>query len=94
MGGDRRRRIFAIGEWSLHTQGWRAFTSRLTDSGVFTVSRWYNPGDVNESGRMIALALATMIDAGAADPRRHVFVARVGASPHSCCRRLPSRRRN
>jgi hypothetical protein len=68
---------FSLSENGLYTlEGWRAFTRRLTDKGVFTVSRWYNPGDVNESGRMIGLALATMMDAGAADPRRHVFVAR------------------
>ena len=68
---------FSLSENSLYTlEGWRAFTTRLTDTGVFTVSRWYNPGDVNESGRMIALALATMMDAGANEPRRHVFVAR------------------
>ena len=68
---------FSLSENGLYTlEGWRAFTRRLTDNGVFTVSRWYNPGDVNESGRMIGLALATMMDAGAAEPRRHVFVAR------------------
>ena len=68
---------YSLSENGLYTlEGWRAFTSRLRPGGVFTVSRWYNPGDVNETGRMIALALATMMDAGAADPRRHVFVAR------------------
>jgi spermidine synthase len=68
---------FSLSENGLYTlEGWRAFTRRLTGNGVFTVSRWYNPGDVNESGRMIALALATMMDAGAADARAHVFVAR------------------
>jgi hypothetical protein len=71
---------FSLSENGLYTlEGWRAFTRRLTDRGVFTVSRWYNPGDVNESGRMIALALATMMDAGVADPRRHVFVARASS---------------
>ena len=60
---------FTLSENGLYTlEGWRAFTRRLTDRGVFTVSRWYNPGDVNESGRMIALAVGTMIDAGAVDP--------------------------
>jgi hypothetical protein len=68
---------FSLSENGLYTlEGWRAFVGRLTDHGFFTVSRWYNPGDVNESGRMIALALATMMDRGAADPRQHVFVAR------------------
>jgi hypothetical protein len=71
---------FTLSENGLYTlEGWRAFTRRLTDRGVLTVSRWYNPGDVNESGRMIALAVGTMIDAGAVDPRRHVFVATGGS---------------
>ena len=70
---------FTLSENGLYTlEGWRAFTRGLTDRGVFTVSRWYNPGDVNESGRMIALAVGTMIDAGAVEPRRHVFVATGG----------------
>jgi len=67
---------FTLSENGLYTlEGWRAFTRRLSDHGVFTVSRWYNANDVSESGRMIALAVATMIDAGVAAPRRHVFVA-------------------
>ena len=68
---------FSLSENGLYTlEGWRAFTARLTDRGVLTVSRWYSAGDLNEAGRMVALALATMMDAGAAEPRRHVFVAR------------------
>jgi spermidine synthase len=67
---------FSLSENGLYTlEGWRAFLGRLTDGGVFTVSRWYSPGDVNESGRMVALALAAVIDRGARAPRQHVFVA-------------------
>jgi hypothetical protein len=39
------------------------------------VSRWYNPGDVNEAGRMIALATAALLDAGVTDARPYLFVA-------------------
>jgi spermidine synthase len=68
---------FSLSENGLYTlEAWRAFVSRLSVDGVFTVSRWYSQGDVDESGRMIALALAAMMDAGVTDPRRHVFVAR------------------
>jgi len=68
---------FSLSENGLYTlEGWRAFLNRLSEDGVFTVSRWYNRGDVDESGRMIALAIGTMIDRGAADPRQHIFVAR------------------
>ena len=67
---------FTLSENGLYTlEGWRAFTSRLTDRGVFTVSRWYSPDDASESGRMIALAMASLMDAGVSDPRRHIFVA-------------------
>lgn len=70
---------FSLSENGLYTlEGWRAFTGRLSDHGFFTVSRWYNPGDLSESGRMLALAMATLMDAGAAEPRRHLFVARTG----------------
>ena len=83
---------FSLSENGLYTlEGWRAFTGRLRPGGVFTVSRWYNPGDVNETGRMITLALATTMDAGAADPRRHVFVARASPSRRWCWRKIRSR---
>ncbi len=67
---------FSLSENGLYTlEGWRAFTNRLNDDGVFTVSRWYSPTDINESGRMVALALAVMMDHGVADPRQHIFIA-------------------
>ena len=71
---------FSLSENGLYTlEGWRAFIGRLTDNGVFTVSRWYSLGDINESGRMVALAMAAMIDRGVATPRQHIFVARANA---------------
>ncbi len=68
---------FSLSENGLYTlEGWRAFLETLEDDGVFTVSRWYDPGDVNETGRMIGLATATLLDAGVADARPYLFVAR------------------
>jgi spermidine synthase len=68
---------FSLSENGLYTlEGWRAFLGRLSDSGVFTVSRWYSPGDLNETGRMIGLASAALMDAGVTEPERHMFVAR------------------
>jgi hypothetical protein len=68
---------FTLTENGLYTiEGWRTFLARLREGGVFTVSRWYHPGDVNEAGRMIALATATLLDMGVLDPTRHMFVAR------------------
>lgn len=68
---------FSLSENGLYTlEGWRAFLNTLTDHGVFTVSRWYNADNVNETGRMIGLATAALLDAGVADARPHLFVAR------------------
>jgi spermidine synthase len=68
---------FSLSENGLYTlEGWRAFLKAINDDGVFTVSRWYNPGDVNETGRMIALATSALLDAGVKDVRPHLFVAR------------------
>jgi len=68
---------FSLSENGLYTlEGWGAFLKTIRDGGVFTVSRWYNPGDVNETGRMIALATGALLSAGIGDARPHLFVAR------------------
>ena len=67
---------FTLSENGLYTvEAWRIFFDRLSPDGVFTVSRWYAPGEVNETGRMVSLAMAALFDLGVADPRRHVFLA-------------------
>jgi hypothetical protein len=67
---------FSLSENGLYTlEGWRAFLGRLNDGGVFTVSRWFNPKNIDETGRMIALAAGAIHDAGDADARSHIFVA-------------------
>ena len=67
---------FTLSENGLYTvEAWRIFLERLTPDGVFTVSRWYAPGEVNETGRMMSLAVATLQDLGAVEPKRHLFVA-------------------
>ena len=47
----------------------------LAPSGVFTVSRWYAPDNVDETGRLVSLAKATLLDLGVADPAQHLFLA-------------------
>jgi hypothetical protein len=50
---------FSLSENGLYTlEGWRAFLKAVNNDGIFTVSRWYNPGEINETGRMIGLAMA------------------------------------
>jgi hypothetical protein len=70
---------FSLSENGLYTlEGWRAFLKTLNPNGLFTVSRWYSPEEVDETGRMIGLATAALLDAGVRDARPHLFVARNG----------------
>jgi hypothetical protein len=69
---------FSLSENGLYTvQGWRTFFDHLTPSGTFTVSRWYSPDNVNETGRMLSLAMATLMDEHIPNPRDHIFLAAV-----------------
>ena len=68
---------FSLSENGLYTlEGWRTFLRGINDHGIFTVSRWYNPGDTDETGRMIGLGTAALLDLGVTDARPHLFVAR------------------
>lgn len=70
---------YTLSENGLYTvEAWRIFLEHLTAEGVFTVSRWYGPGDINETGRMISLAMAAAREVGAAEPKQHIFVATSG----------------
>ncbi len=67
---------YSLSENGLYTvQGWRHFLSALTPTGVFTVSRWFNPSDITETGRLVSLASAALREQGAADPKAHLFLA-------------------
>ena len=67
---------FTLSENGLYTvEAWQTFIRRLTPNGAFTVSRWYAPGDVNETGRMVSLAVAALIAEGSAQPHEHIFLA-------------------
>ena len=67
---------FSLSENGLYTvEGWRIFFQHLTPTGVFTVSRWYSPSNIDETGRMISVAVAALLDEGIAEPRDHLFLA-------------------
>ena len=67
---------FTLSENGLYTvEAWRIFLDRLSPEGVFTVTRWYAPGEVDETGRMVSLAVATLLDLGVTEPQRHLFLA-------------------
>lgn len=67
---------FTLSENGLYTvNGWKRFISRLTPTGVFTVSRWYAPDHPDETARILSLAMATLIEMGEKHPEDHIYLA-------------------
>ena len=70
---------YSLSENGLYTiEGWRHFLASLAPDGVFTVSRWYSPDNVDETGRLLSLAKATLLDLGVPAPQNHLFLASSG----------------
>lgn len=70
---------FTLSENGLYTvEAWQTFVSRLAPDGVFTVSRWFNPETVNETGRLISLGAATLITLGVESPADHLLLISQG----------------
>ena len=70
---------FTLSENGLYTvEAWKIFLNRLSPNGVFTISRWYDTANVEETGRMLSLAVATLLEMGVAEPQKHIFLASQG----------------
>jgi hypothetical protein len=70
---------FTLTENGLYTRdAWQVFLRALTPDGVFSVSRWYAPGEVSETTRLLALGAAALLDAGVTTPGRHLVLASAG----------------
>ena len=66
---------FSLSENCLYTvESWGIFFDRLQRDGLFTVSRWNNPHNL-ETGRLLSLAVATLQSRGVKEPSRHLAVA-------------------
>jgi hypothetical protein len=67
---------FSLSENGLYTvEGWRVFVRHLTPTGLLTVSRWYSPSNLGETGRMVSLAVAALRSEGISDPQAHLYLA-------------------
>lgn len=64
---------FSLSENNLYTvEAWKVFLNRLTYSGIFTVSRWYSPDNLGETGRLVSLATETLLQLGKQKPSEHI----------------------
>ncbi len=70
---------FTLTENSLYTiEAWQVFFKRLKPDGVFTVSRWYNPNNISETGRILSLAVASLLEYGVKNPSKHIMLTSSG----------------
>ncbi|MEM7496708.1 MAG: hypothetical protein AAF371_01795 [Pseudomonadota bacterium] len=68
---------FSLTENGLYTiEGWSHFLESLSPGGIFTVSRWFSPENLGETGRTVSLAKATLLALGAEEPDRHIALFR------------------
>lgn len=66
---------FSLSENNLYTvEAWKTFINRLSDNGLLTVSRWYNPSDLGETGRLLSLAAAALLESGSKEPANHIAI--------------------
>ena len=66
---------FTLSENGLYTrEGWQVFLRALSPNGVFSVSRWYDPGSASETTRLLSLGVGSLLDFGISAPRRHLVL--------------------
>ncbi|HZE85287.1 MAG TPA: hypothetical protein VE035_13325, partial [Puia sp.] len=64
---------FSLSENGLYTtEAWKVFLGRLSSHGLFTVSRWYDPRNLGETGRILSLAVSSLLEAGITEPSKHI----------------------
>src|SRR5439155_6316915 len=66
---------FVLSENALYTrEGWRVFLDHLTPAGILTMSRWHISDAPAEIHRLVALAAASLEDAGVSDTAAHIVL--------------------
>jgi len=68
---------YVLTENGLYTkEAWLTFLNHLTPDGILTMSRWYYETQPAETLRLTALATASLMELGVADPRQHIIIVR------------------
>jgi len=67
---------FSLSENGLYTvEGWQHFLDALAPNGVLTVSRWYYPKNLTETGRLLSLAAAALRARNVVRPEAQIYLA-------------------
>jgi hypothetical protein len=81
---------FSLSENALYTvEAWEMIFDRLSDDGIFTVSRWHDPANIGETGRLLSLAIASLLRIGVADPPQHIALVTTDRISTLMIRRSP-----
>jgi spermidine synthase len=68
-----------LSENALYTvEAWKVFIDRLEPDGLFTVSRWYDPDNLGETGRLVSLAAMVLLENGVTHPAGHLALVTQG----------------
>ncbi len=66
---------FTLTENGLYTrEAWQVFLRALTPTGVFSVSRWFDPANESETTRLVSLGVASLLDFGVGSPRSNLLL--------------------
>ena len=66
---------FTLTENGLYTvEGWEVFLNTLAPGGIFSVSRWFAPSTISETTRLLALAVASLLERGVTRPADHLIM--------------------
>jgi hypothetical protein len=66
---------FTLSENGLYTrEAWEVFLRALTPTGIFSVSRWFDPAAASETTRLLSLGVASLFDRGVAAPKAHLIL--------------------
>lgn len=64
---------YSLSENALYTvEAWTMILDRLRDDGIFSVSRWHDPKNIGETGRLVSLAVASLLELGVDNPSQHL----------------------
>jgi hypothetical protein len=70
---------YTLTENGLYTmEAWTTFIDRLSDHGLFSVSRWYQASGLDETNRCVAMAVAVCLRLGLTPPRDHIILVASG----------------
>jgi hypothetical protein len=70
---------YSLSENGLYTvEAWKVFLGRLSEDGLFMVSRWHDPENLGETGRLLSLAVRSLLELSVARPAEHLAMISIG----------------